>query len=270
MLNFKELGQLYLEKQKEYEQPQSDLQIELDNLNLIYKKLSSKKIDPDENLLDFILQTFPDGTVAPTKKKEKLNLLDEAKKSQKHEDVFSVSENLPSELGSPSKMAALAEKPGPANRGSLHELRGGGKLGPQYSKTIQTIDLTNMVKDLRSDLKPYEKKVLEKKSTIYLNLDGDQMLNQYKFIRELGKGAFGKVELAINQDTNEEVAIKVQSKKLMKKKSITVSKETMNMLQKEIAIMKKLVSSSNLTSSNIRMSLDCEKSSKTTRKRCST
>lgn len=79
-----------------------------------------------------------------------------------------------------------------------------------------------------------------KKSAITFNMEGDKLINQYKFLKPLGKGAFGQVELVEDTESKEQFAAKIQSKKLMKKKALTVSKDSVNMLMREIAIMKKI------------------------------
>jgi serine/threonine protein kinase len=61
-------------------------------------------------------------------------------------------------------------------------------------------------------------------------------------IKEIGRGGFGKVKLAINQKTSEHVAIKIANKNKLKKKLLNKGKSAFTQLQTEIAIMKKLVS----------------------------
>jgi serine/threonine protein kinase len=50
------------------------------------------------------------------------------------------------------------------------------------------------------------------------------MINQYRILNELGHGTFGKVKLAIDTKTKEMYAIKIMSKKRLKKDTITKGK----------------------------------------------
>ena len=84
------------------------------------------------------------------------------------------------------------------------------------------------------------KMVLEKKATITYDDEGSKMINQYQQLMQLGKGAFGKVKLVVCSKTNLKFAMKIQSKKKLRKKVLTSGVDTFSMLQKEIAIMKKV------------------------------
>ena len=64
--------------------------------------------------------------------------------------------------------------------------------------------------------------------------DGYKTINEYTIVAELGRGAYGKVKLAINDITGESVAIKIMKKSLLKN-GINES-----VVAREIAIMKKL------------------------------
>ena len=44
--------------------------------------------------------------------------------------------------------------------------------------------------------------VREAKATVTYDDDGDKLVNQYKVVSELGRGAFGKVKLVINEEDN--------------------------------------------------------------------
>ena len=78
--------------------------------------------------------------------------------------------------------------------------------------------------------------------------DGLPKLNEYKIIKTIGKGAYAKVKLAINEKTSLKFAIKIFKKSILKHqnrytKNSTGGANFVNALQdvfKEIAIMKKL------------------------------
>jgi hypothetical protein len=82
--------------------------------------------------------------------------------------------------------------------------------------------------------------MLERKGTIMRNEDGTKDLNQYQFIKELGRGAFGKVILAKNNDDGRNYAVKSQNMKKLKRKFLMLGNNSGAMLRKEIAIMKKI------------------------------
>lgn len=64
--------------------------------------------------------------------------------------------------------------------------------------------------------------------------DGNKTINRYSVLADLGKGAFGKVKLGVNNETNESVAIKIMKKSILKKSSDPLA------LKREIAILKKV------------------------------
>ena len=64
--------------------------------------------------------------------------------------------------------------------------------------------------------------------------DGNKVINRYTVVDDLGRGAYGKVKLAVD-DANCPVAIKIVRKSLLKKKQ-----DGTNGVEREIAVMKKL------------------------------
>lgn len=82
--------------------------------------------------------------------------------------------------------------------------------------------------------------IKENKAKITYDDDGDKKVNQYRVITLLGKGAFGKVKLVECEDDKLKYAMKIQSRKKMKKVALKTGKDSFNMLQKEMAIMKKI------------------------------
>lgn len=82
------------------------------------------------------------------------------------------------------------------------------------------------------------------KETNFVNIEydpvsGKKKLNTYEIIRELGRGQHGKVKLALNTETGEEVAIKIverNGRPRLGRRSYTTNEEK---IRREIAIMKK-------------------------------
>jgi len=74
-----------------------------------------------------------------------------------------------------------------------------------------------------------------------LREDGTKMINSFEVIKNLGKGAFGKVKLCRDTSDPDErlYAIKIMDKNVLKKKRQGLS-NMLQAVQKEIAIMKKL------------------------------
>jgi serine/threonine protein kinase len=64
--------------------------------------------------------------------------------------------------------------------------------------------------------------------------EGYKQINEYSVIAELGKGAFGKVKLAINNTTGQTVAMKIM------KKAIVKNNNSEMVVRREIAVMKKI------------------------------
>lgn len=70
---------------------------------------------------------------------------------------------------------------------------------------------------------------------------GNMMINRYIILANLGQGAYGKVKLGEDIDTGKQVAIKIISKKYLKKKiGSSNAGEASDALNREIAIMKKV------------------------------
>lgn len=60
------------------------------------------------------------------------------------------------------------------------------------------------------------------------------------FLQSLGKGQFGKVKLIIDSKTEEKSAIKIINKKKLKRKLVSRSLSAFSLIEREIAVMKKL------------------------------
>lgn len=239
MISLKDLGCLY---RKEQDLLASESRVLLKktlsevNAKFDFDRLAS--LAEDEDLFTFVDKEFPANAKLPVRV-QKMNLLEEARRNV-HNDGTN-SDRMQSDFFSAMKNQAAKPKIALTTQGSI--VADPTIPSPMERNTVakkNTILVKGKTMAEGNELRTLNQ-TIQKKSTIQFNMEGEKMINQYKFLRELGKGAFGKVELAVDQETEEHFAIKVQSKKLMKKKALTVSKESFNMLQKEIAIMKKIV-----------------------------
>lgn len=66
------------------------------------------------------------------------------------------------------------------------------------------------------------------------------MINQYKIIKTLGKGAFGLVLLCLSNDTKDYYAIKKMNKALLKKKPISKGRNAYDCVIGEMQVMQRL------------------------------
>jgi len=66
------------------------------------------------------------------------------------------------------------------------------------------------------------------------DFEGNKTINEYSIIAELGRGAYGKVKLAVNNYTNDTCAVKIMKKSILKRGTGE------QVVQREIAVMKKL------------------------------
>ena len=66
------------------------------------------------------------------------------------------------------------------------------------------------------------------------------MINQYRILSTLGEGSFGKVKLAMDTKTKEMYAIKIMSKKRLKKDNITSGKSAYDFVLTELKILSSL------------------------------
>ncbi|EAR97504.1 Serine/Threonine kinase domain protein (macronuclear) [Tetrahymena thermophila SB210] len=73
-----------------------------------------------------------------------------------------------------------------------------------------------------------------------INKEGQKQINQYTLIKELGRGACGKVKLGLDEINQKYYAIKVSNKNKLKKKLVSQKINAFTLLEQEIAIMKKV------------------------------
>ena len=66
------------------------------------------------------------------------------------------------------------------------------------------------------------------------------MINQYRILSSLGEGSFGKVKLAMDVKTKEMYAIKIMSKKKLKRETVTTGKSAYDMVLQELEILQSL------------------------------
>ena len=184
---------------------------------------------------DDLAEVVQDDYVANSPKKKR-NLLAEAKSQISNQS----SASMPMTTSLDGNDTSMKEMPELSIAPCIPLAQSNIQLKNMVAPIFMGITLMEHGKPEEEEPIPAPRAVLTKKSSMRFDLEGDQMLNQYKFQEELGKGAFGIVHLAIDTQTNEKFAIKALSQKLMKKKSVTISKENFNLFQKEIAIMKKI------------------------------
>ena len=78
-------------------------------------------------------------------------------------------------------------------------------------------------------------------ATLRSDRRGNAFLNQYVVIKNLGQGAFGKVKLCLNTQTNKLCALKCINRKLLRRKYAGMGRDKGSQaVATEIAIMKKL------------------------------
>ncbi len=70
---------------------------------------------------------------------------------------------------------------------------------------------------------------------------GYNMINNYKLLKDLGHGSFGKVKLCVEMDSGKQFAIKIIDKTILRRREgVGVKNNFLGDVLKEIAIMKKL------------------------------
>lgn len=228
LTSLKFLGTRYRQKMDNVEETAYHTKAtDLDKMLSCYRNDKFNQVQDGDDLMEVVEDDY-----VPQSPKKKRNLLAEAKSQISNQSSASLARGS-SFAGNDTSMKALPEL----------------SIAPCIPMAQSNAQLKNMVAPIFMGItlmehgkveEPTPRAVLTKKSSMRFDLEGDQMLNQYKFQEELGKGAFGIVHLAIDTETNEKFAIKALSQKLMKKKSVTISKENFNLFQKEIAIMKKI------------------------------
>eukprot|EP00659_Diplonema_papillatum_P022706 gene22706-34773_t len=70
--------------------------------------------------------------------------------------------------------------------------------------------------------------------------DGNKTVNQYSVIGDLGKGAYSKVKLVIDNDNDEVRAMKIMKKSILKKKRSSAGSSAMDNVLRELALLKKI------------------------------
>ena len=106
-----------------------------------------------------------------------------------------------------------------------------------------------------------ETNFIEKKT----DSEGNKTINQYTILQQLGKyskkillyylirisrGGFGKVKLAFHRQEQRYYAIKIANKRKLRRKVVSLNSNSFTLLEKEIAIMKKLVQNLKFSRSN--------------------
>jgi hypothetical protein len=236
MTSLPEIVDIYLENEKSLRQRLDDDQ---DSYQKFITSFDINKINAMadcDDLLDAIDKEWP-SAARPEPQKIKINLLAEAKKPFNKVDHLSHSELLPSEMLSPKdldqfkepKRFSIGYSGGVKINSSPKNYRRDSPMGrtisaypggPTLTKGL-TIAASNgrdmartspppsmLTKGLTlgegksSDLSVSKsREIIECKSNVQFNLEGEKTINQYVFKQHLGKGAFGVVELVIDQST---------------------------------------------------------------------
>jgi hypothetical protein len=76
---------------------------------------------------------------------------------------------------------------------------------------------------------------------VTINDEQEKQINEYVIKKDLGKGGFGKVKLALHKKENKLYAIKIANKRLLQRKFLSKNETALSLLQKEIAVMKLIV-----------------------------
>ena len=117
-----------------------------------------------------------------------------------------------------------------------------GEPNSQLSEKTSTVGIAAGIDSMGASLASLPAVEVPEVSKVSVSRDdeGNKRINEYVVIGDLGRGAFGKVKLAIKKDDDQQtVAIKVLNKSLLRK--ATNSGITgMEQVQTEIAVMKKL------------------------------
>ena len=77
-------------------------------------------------------------------------------------------------------------------------------------------------------------------SCVSLKKGGKKQINQYVIIGQIGRGQFAKVKKILCMETRQTFAMKIINKQRLKKKSIAPKKSQFTLVEKEVAIMKKM------------------------------
>ncbi|CAD8105046.1 unnamed protein product [Paramecium primaurelia] len=176
------------------------------------------------NLIDFVKSRLQSRQNSP-KNLFKVDLIQFAKKKY---------DSMPSPIMGENKFLSTQRSIGD----SIQIVNGQGMTEDTLFDEI--IDLENAINS-----NGFEKKVMGSQKQINHSImkkevteDGQVKINQYTILQELGKGSFGKVKLA--KDNNRKYAVKICDRKKLKLKLLSSKMDAYSLLDKEIAIMKKV------------------------------
>lgn len=140
---------------------------------------------------------------------------------------------------SPSRFGTLSRPPFVALRhvGGASARSTSGMDSPSSPKTP---DGTHRLKSLRAGAHHHDV-THTNSANLRSDAKGNAFVNQYVVIKDLGRGAFGKVKLCLNTHSNELIALKCINRKLLRRKYAGQGKDKgTTAIKKEIAIMKKM------------------------------
>ncbi|KAJ4462759.1 putative Calcium/calmodulin-dependent protein kinase kinase 2 [Paratrimastix pyriformis] len=70
--------------------------------------------------------------------------------------------------------------------------------------------------------------------------EDQKKVNQYVFLKKLGQGSYGKVKLVVDENTQQQYAMKIINKKMLSRKRLPGGVSALDDVKREVAIMKKL------------------------------
>ncbi|EGR28915.1 protein kinase domain protein, partial [Ichthyophthirius multifiliis] len=73
-----------------------------------------------------------------------------------------------------------------------------------------------------------------------INADGQKQINNYVVLNLLGKGSFGKVKMVLNTQNKQKFALKIINRNKLKRKMLDRNKSAYTLIEKEVAILKRM------------------------------
>ncbi|KAL4507237.1 hypothetical protein ABPG72_002030 [Tetrahymena utriculariae] len=106
---------------------------------------------------------------------------------------------------------------------------------------LSKANTSNISKNLSYSMLQEQHSVLEtSKLDKSVNADGQKQINNYIILKNIGHGAFGKVKQVFDTNTEKHFAVKIINRDKLKKKKLDRNKSAFSLIEKEIAICKKM------------------------------
>ncbi|EAR99044.2 Serine/Threonine kinase domain protein (macronuclear) [Tetrahymena thermophila SB210] len=110
----------------------------------------------------------------------------------------------------------------------------------KYQK-LSKANTANISKNLSYSMLQEQHSVLEtSKLDKSVNADGQKQINNYIILKNIGHGAFGKVKQVFDTNTKKHFAVKIINRDKLMKKKLDRNKSAFSLIEKEIAICKKM------------------------------